>query len=171
MTLDDAKAYLRLEGTSEDALIERLVATATGLCEAYLGQALVAREMQDMLPASGAWQRLGTGPVHAITAVEGVPAEGAAFALSPDAYAIDVDAAGDGWVRVMRPGAAGRVRVTYEAGMAADTGAVPAPIGQGVTRLVEYLYADRDGRDGPPAAVAALWRPYRRVRLAPERRA
>lgn len=171
MTLEDAKAYLRLETASEDALVGALVDTATGLCESYIGRVLLAREAVEMLPATGAWVRLGSAPVRAITAIEGVPAEGAAFVLGADTYAIDIDAAGDGWVRVTRQGAAGRVRVTYAVGMADTADAVPAPIRQGVTRLVEYLYTDRDGRGGPPAAVAALWRPYRRLRLAPERRA
>jgi hypothetical protein len=36
-----------------------------------------------------------------------------------------------------------------------------------VLRLVAHLFTSRDGPGGdPPAAVTALWRPYRRLRLA-----
>ncbi len=35
---DDAKAYLRIESGAEDALIERLAASAAGLCEAFTGR-------------------------------------------------------------------------------------------------------------------------------------
>lgn len=171
MTLEDAKAYLRLESAGEDALLGALLATATGLCEAYLGSALVARTITEELGTGGGWQRLRHAPVRAITGVEGLPADGAAFALPVDGYQIDLDAQGDGWVRVTRPGSAGRVRVTYQAGLAADADGVPAPIAQGVTRLTAWLYTDRDRREGPPAAVAALWRPYRRLRLAAGRHA
>ena len=57
MTVDDAKAYLRLETGQEDALIERLVASARSLCEAFLGQLLIRREVIETLPAGGARQR------------------------------------------------------------------------------------------------------------------
>ena len=168
MTVDDAKAYLRLETAHEDALIERLVASARSLCEAFLGQLLIRREVIETLPAGAAWQRLGAGPVAAITAVVAVDAAGVTSALPVDGYAVDIDPAGDGWVRAS---GAGRVRVTYTAGIAEDTGDVPAAIAQGVTRLVAHLHAHRDDSAEPPAAIAALWRPFRRLRLGLETRA
>lgn len=43
---------------------------------------------------------------------------------------------------------------------------VPPPaVVQGIIRLAAHLYAHRDDDAGPPAAVAALWRPYRQMRL------
>jgi uncharacterized phiE125 gp8 family phage protein len=166
-TLDEAKAYLRIDGDGEDALIARLIATATGYCEQFIGQVLVARSATETVAATGDWCRLRTTPVRSITSVEGLPAAGTPFALAVDDYAIDVDASGDGWVRVMRPQGASRVLVTLEAGIAADAEGVPEPLAQGILRLVAHLHAHRDAADdeGPPAAVAALWRPWRRMRL------
>ena len=70
--------------------------------------------------------------------------------------------AGDGWVRRRQAGAVTRVRVGGTAGMADDENGVPEPIRQGVLRLVAHLFTARDGEGGePPAAVTALWRPYR----------
>jgi hypothetical protein len=43
--------------------------------------------------------------------------------------------------------------------------AVPAPVAQGVAMLVAHLFEARGGDVAPPVAVAALWRPYRQVRL------
>ena len=91
-----------------------------------------------------------------------VAADGSTAALPVEGYAVDIDPAGDGWVRA---GAAGRIRVTYTAGIADDPETVPAAIGQGVTRLVAHLHAHRDDAAEPPAAIAALWRPFRRLRL------
>lgn len=166
-TLDGAKAYLRIEGTDEDALIGGLIATATSYCEQFTGQVLVARTVTETIAASGMWCRLRATPVRAITAVQGLPLAGMPFALPVDAYAVDIDAAGDGWVRVARSAGASRSIVTLTAGMAADAGTLPEPLGQGILRLVAHLHAHRDARDdeGPPAAVAALWRPWRRMRL------
>lgn len=166
-TLDDAKAYLRIDDTAEDALIARLIASATGICEQFTGQILVARSVTELVPATGEWSRLRTAPVRTITSVQGLPASGMPFTLAADAYATDIDASGDGWVRMLRPAGASRALVTLEAGLAADAGTLPEPLSQGILRLVAHLYAHRDasGDEGPPAAVAALWRPWRRMRL------
>ncbi len=162
---DAAKAQLRIETDNEDGLVAQLAATALALCEAFTGRALIARDWNDTLPASGGWRRLAMAPVTAIGGVTGLPAEGAAFALAADAYAIDIDGNGEGWVRVIAPGNAGRVRVAYGAGAAAGWGDLPPPLAQGVVLLVAHLFDQRGGDAAPPAAVAALWQPWRRVRL------
>jgi uncharacterized phiE125 gp8 family phage protein len=165
--LAEAKAYLRIETEAEDALVARLVLSAAELCEAFTGRALLARGFVEQVPASAAWQRLRATPVLAISAVEAVPRDGAAFALPAGDYAIDIDAAGDGWIRVTAPGAATRLGVAYRAGLAAEWSGAPEALKQGIIRLAAHLYAHRDGEGdtGPPAAVAALWRPWRRLRL------
>lgn len=170
-TLDETKAYLRIDDASEDATIARLIGAATELGERFTGQAFVARDIVETVPAGVAWTRLAATPVRAIAGVDGLPADGAAFALPVDGYAIDIDAAGDGWVRVIQPGIAGRALVHYRAGLVEDADDLAEPLAQGVIRLAAHLYANRDAAEGsgdrgaPPAAVAALWRPYRRLSL------
>jgi uncharacterized phiE125 gp8 family phage protein len=167
---DAAKARLRDARDDEDALIETMAASALALGEAFTGSAWIAREgWQTMLPVRGEWQVLETGPVTAITAVEGVSAAGDLSALAADAYAIDIDADGRGWVRVSAPGDATRLRVTYAAGGVADWADLPAPLAQGVVLLAAHLFETR-GEVAAPAAVAALWRPWRRMRLQAARR-
>lgn len=165
VSIAEAKAFLRIDADEEDALLAGLVRSATAMCERFTGLMLIARTVEEVLPASGDWRRLGVTPVRAITGVTGLPADGASFALPVDAYAVDIDGNGDGWVRVMRPGAAGRVRVTCEAGLSADWNGVPEALRHGIVRLVAHLFTYRDGSDdaGPPAAVTALWRPWRRM--------
>jgi uncharacterized phiE125 gp8 family phage protein len=58
-----------------------------------------------------------------------------------------------------------RVAVRYRAGLAADWAALPAPLAHGAVLLAAHLFENRDAGRAPPAAVAALWRPYRVVRL------
>lgn len=48
----EARAYLRLEGEAEQALLARLAATAIGLAEAFTGTLLVTRTVEDVLPAT-----------------------------------------------------------------------------------------------------------------------
>jgi uncharacterized phiE125 gp8 family phage protein len=161
-----AKAYLRVEGNDEDGLISGLVASAASLCEAFTGQALIRRGFSEILPRSGCWQRLGRTPVAAVTAVEEVRADGSYAPLPATSYAIDIDASGDGWVRPDAAGG-GRVRIAYQAGQAANWEALPEALRQGIIRLAAHLYTYRtiDEDAAPPAAVTALWRPWRRMRL------
>jgi uncharacterized phiE125 gp8 family phage protein len=90
--LSEAKAYLRIADDGEDATMLALLAAATGLCEGFTGQALLARAVTEMIPAGEGWRRLSITPVRSIDSVEGMPAEGPAFAFAVDAYAIDIDA-------------------------------------------------------------------------------
>ncbi len=165
--LAETKAYLRIETGDEDALLTRLIAAAIAHGEAFTGQLLVTRAVEEAIPAQSGWHRLSRAPVAAITAVRGLPVAADPFALATDAYAIDIDASGDGWVRVADPGSATRAQISYSAGIAAAWAGLPEPLRQGVIRLASHLYAQRDATDegAPPAAVAALWRPWRRMRL------
>jgi uncharacterized phiE125 gp8 family phage protein len=167
--LADAKAYLRIDGSDEDALLTTLIGAAIGLCERFTGLTLFHADRTDMVPTcSPEWQRLPATPVSAIVSVASLDPSGTVTALTVGAYAIDIDASGDGWVRLIAPIGASRLQVGYAAGLAAGWPALAEPLRQGVLRLTAHLYAHRDAADdaGPPAAVAALWRPYRRMMLA-----
>ena len=165
----EAKSYLRVEGSHEDALVERLVQGSTALCEAFTGQWRLARAGSETIAASPSWTRLRPTPVRAILGVDALPLEGEAVVLAAEDYAIDIDAGGDGWVRVTDAGEARRVRVRFEAGLAPAWEGLPEPLRQGIVRLVAHLFTHRDDHAGaaPPAAVTALWRPWRRLRLHP----
>ena len=167
VAVEEAKSYLRIESEEEDALLAGLIRAATGLCEGFTGQALIVREVREAIPAASDWRRLVRTPVRAISAVERLTADGVAVALPVDGYAIDIDANGDGWVRTTAQAGATRALVTYQAGLATDWNGVPEPVRQGIVRLAAHLFTHRDAADdgGPPAAVAALWRPWRRMRL------
>lgn len=166
--LEEAKAYLRISGTEEDALVRRLAASAAELCEQFTSQPLLARTVTETVPARhGGWIRLQLAPVQAIEAVEALPIAEPPFALPVEAYRVDIDAAGEGWVRILDPAGAGRARIRYRAGLAAEWSGVPDALRQGVARLAAHLHSHRTEAAGaePPAAVTALWRPWRRLRL------
>jgi uncharacterized phiE125 gp8 family phage protein len=165
--LAEAQAYLRVETGEEEALIAALIRTASGVCESFINQVVIARDFLVDLNASGSWERLPLSPVRSISDVHGVDSGGNATPLASGGYAVDVDSSGDGWVRVTQADTLTRIRVGGTVGLADDENGVPEAIRQGVLRLVSHLFTVRDGEGGePPAAVTALWRPYRRMRLA-----
>lgn len=166
VSLAAVQAYVRVETGEEEALLAGLVRSASALCEQFIGSWLMQRDFTQTLVASGGWQKLGPRPVQAITRIDRVEADGSLMALDPAAYAIDIDTAGMGYVRLTGVGSARRIAVNGTAGMANDPNDLPEPVRQGIIRLTSHLFAHRDGEPvDPPAAVTALWRPYREVRL------
>ena len=166
VSLSEAQAYVRIETGEEEAVLAGLIRTASAVCEGFLNQVVIARSFEQDLPASGVWSQVGASPVRSITSVALVDASGVSTALPASGFAIDIDASGTGWVRLNSGVNVSRMRVAGSAGIASEQNGVPEPIRQGVLRLVAHLFAARDGGDGaPPAAVTALWRPYRRNRL------
>jgi uncharacterized phiE125 gp8 family phage protein len=163
VSLAECKAFLRLDRDDEDAVLAGFIRTAMALCEAFTGQWLVVRDGEQRLAPVGGWQRLTALPVVAIGAVRD-----AAGPLPAGAAEIDIDVSGTGWVQLCDGYAADRPVVRFSAGLGTDWNGVPEPLRQGIIRLVAHLYAHRDAADAgpPPAAVAALWRPWRRMRLA-----
>ncbi len=143
------RALLRLEEGNEAALVERVAGVALGLAESFCGQMLVERMVEERLAGGVDWQALSAVPVRAI--------------LSDGLGEIDGD--GRGWVR---PSEAALVR--YRAGLADGWAALPPEIAHGVAIMGAHLFDNRDAAAVPPAAVAALWRPWRRMRLDAPRR-
>jgi uncharacterized phiE125 gp8 family phage protein len=166
VSLAECKAYLRLERDDDDALLAGLIRSAMALCEAFTGQWLIVRDGEQRLANAGHWQRITAFPVVAITGV----VQGEAL-LPGSAFESDIDVAGAGWVRLRDPvfgpvSGLGPV-VRFRAGLGIDWNGVPEPLRQGLVRLVAHLFSHRDAADAgpPPTAVAALWRPWRRLRL------
>lgn len=170
VSVDEAKALLRVAGSEEDALIAGMIRSATDLCEAFCGRLWIARPVTELLDGSGfgapGWRRLDAFPVRSIGGVERVLADGGTEPLPVESYAVDVDASGAGWVRIGLP-EGGQIRVTLSAGEAADWNGVPEAVRAGIVRLAAHLYTFRDAASdpGPPAAVSALWRPWRRLQI------
>lgn len=161
VTLAEAQAFARIETGEEEAVLAGLIRSASCLCEAFLGQVVIERGFTETVNSSSDWQRLNVYPVGSISSVSS-----GGIALAATGFATDIDANGCGWIRIVDPGVTGTVEVSGTAGMAVAQNRVHEAIRQGVLRLVAYLFTSRDGDGGEiPAAVTALWRPFRRARL------
>lgn len=167
--LDELKGWLAIATPGEDAALTALLRTTLETCEAFTGQMPLAALCEEIVPAAAGWQALATRPVQAVTWVEGIPVEGARFAIPVEDYAIDLGAEGGAAFRLLRQGAAQRVAVRFTAGMAAEWEDLPESLRHGALRLAAHHYRQRESSAAqvmPPAAVAALWRPWRRMRVA-----
>ena len=166
--LDEVKTYLRIDGDGEDSALSALIATAIEQCEAYVGMAVLQRAMTETLVPTAAWQLLTPVPVRVISGVASLAIGGGTTALNASAYEIDIDAEGRGRVRFLAQVTEKRVVVSVQAGLATSWAGLPESLRHGIVRLVSHFHVYRDRADelGPPAAVAALWRGSRRMRLS-----
>ncbi|MCW1401207.1 hypothetical protein OKA06_02240 [Novosphingobium sp. MW5] len=167
--LAELKEWLGITTAGEDATLTALLKAALESCEAFTGTLPIESVCEEILPVSSGWTALSTRPVQAITQVEGIPALGARFALAASAYAFELAVDGTGLVRTLDPGLATRIAVRFTAGLGTGWAQLPQGLRHGVIRLAAYQYRQRESSGDephPPAAVAALWRPWRRMRLA-----
>ena len=166
--LDELKEWLAITTTSDDATLTALLRSALDLCEAFTGQMPLEALCEEVLAPTTSWQKLTTRPVMAVTGIDCVAADYSRSPLPADDYALDLDGDGTASVRLLRQAQCHRWILRFTAGMAADWTQLPDGLRQGVLRLAAYHYRQRDlagMQPVPPAAVAALWQPWRRMRL------
>ena len=115
------------------------------------------------------YQALATRPVTAVTGIEGVDVNGVRTAFAPSAYQVVITADGTARIAVTQPGNFTRCAVQFTAGYSASWDSLPDPIRHGIIRLAAHQYRNIDNAGAvplPPAAVTALWLPWRRLNLA-----
>ena len=168
--LTELKAWLGISRSAEDAELVTLLRTALEICEGFTGAMPLQSGCEETLPASGEWQRLSARPVRAITALAAIDLAGVRTSLAASDYEFDISAEGTGLVRLMKPIEQKRMAVTYSAGLSADWAELPDAIRHGLIRLSAHQHRARDDdrkvAPVPPSVVAALWRPWRRMRLS-----
>jgi len=166
VSLNEARGWLRLGATIDDAMVAGLVRAATNICEAFIGQWLVIRAVEELLPLKNGVVQPGARPVVGIDAVTLLLPGGDEAALGNGDYRTTVGRDGTARVTVGDPRGAARVRVAYRAGIAEGANGIPEAIRQGIVRMTQHLHEARDGAGAaPPAAIAALWQPWRRLTL------
>ena len=178
VTVAEAKAHLRVDGTAEDALIASLILTSRLHVESGLGLALITQSwtaLLDRWPA-GTTVPLPLRPVQSIASVRVLAADETATVLASSDYILEGRGVPPRLVRTGSiwplPGkAASGIEIAFVAGFGADADDVPAPIRHGLLLLVAHWYEHRDpieiGSAGTviPPAVSELLAPYRVPRL------
>lgn len=176
----EAKAHCRVDFDEDDALIDLLIAAATGHLDGWtgiLGRALVTQswrqDFECFLPQDR--MRLGLWPVASITSITYFDEADTVQTLAPSAYRLMADDRGAfvfGTQIASMPRTARRpdaVSVTYVAGAAVAE--VPPEFKSAILLLVGHWYANREAVNVGnittelPMAVNALLAPYRRVGL------
>lgn len=92
VTVDEAKAHLRVEHDEDDDLIGLLIMAAREWAEAFTGRKLITQTWAIWLPAwPPARFRLPLSPVQSVTSIVYTPVGGAETTVSADTYALAPD--------------------------------------------------------------------------------
>ncbi|WP_103728924.1 head-tail connector protein [Novosphingobium sp. HII-3] len=150
VTLEEAKAHLRVRHSAEDDLILSYIDAATGTIDGpdgWLGRALGRQTLEIRYPAFGTcgWIALPYPPAVEVESIQYVDAAGEAATLDPDQYELSGAMIRPVWPHSFPAaawrGAAGEtVRIRWTAGY--DT--LPAPIRAAILLMVGDLYAFRE---------------------------
>jgi len=166
--LAELKQWLGITTARDDTLLASLLATSLDIFEGFTGHLPLEVTCEEVIPACAGWHSLATRPVQAITALDGITADGTRFIMAAGTYEIELGADGTGRVRLPLPGAQVSVAVRLTAGLAPDWDSLPDSARHGLIRLAAHQHRERENEGAaplPPASVAALWRPWRRMRL------
>lgn len=166
VSLNEARGWLRLGASIDDAVVAGLIRAAANICESFVGQWLIVREAEEELAIAGGEVRLSARPVAGIDAVTLIAAAGDESDVAEAGWRLHLAPDGAGRLSVAAAGDAVRLRVRYRAGMAADANAIPEAVRHGILRMMQHLHEARGGEGAaPPAMIAALWQPWRRIGL------
>lgn len=166
--LAELKQWLGVTTQRDDAPLTALLRAALDMCASFTGVMPIACTCEEVLPARSGWQALSSGPVLAITGAETLDAGGVRATLAPEDYAFEIEADGGGRIRLLGSTSGDRIAVRFIAGLAADWAHLPDAMRHGVVRMAAHQHRERETSGAlaaPPASVAALWRPWRLVRL------
>ncbi|MEN9807763.1 MAG: hypothetical protein RL756_2283 [Pseudomonadota bacterium] len=156
VSLSEAKLHLRVDGSTEDALITRLITAAREECEQATDRSISAQTILLTLDGFAAGDIvLPRGPVTSVTHVKYKNESGTLITLSSAAYIFDDSGVmpalrlpyGGTWpVTLVEPQA---VQITYAAGWAANV--CPSALKQWIMLRVGSLFENREADSDRPA--------------------
>ncbi|MFM9889770.1 MAG: phage head-tail connector protein [Rickettsiales bacterium] len=163
ITLSQAKAFLRIEHTGDDAAITLGITAARQHAEHYLRTALLPQVWEYKIAnPCFASVSLPLGPAQSIVSVNATTLNGATTALNAATYRLSVD----GRKVIFDPFPNTDIlSIRYSASLVANAADVPPLITQGMLHHVAAMMETRDGKAPLPVQSINLYQPYRRISL------
>ena len=176
VSLSEAKAYLRVDGAEEDALIGALITSARMMVESSCGKALLT---QSWMWRADAWPRptfrLPLGPLQSVEEVALLDADGGRHVIAAENYQVLKGLPGRllkrrGFVLPARPRAEDAFEISFTAGYGPAGSGVPALLQRAVLMLTAHWYENREpvafGGAAPlPLSLEAMLASFKEMRL------
>lgn len=174
VSIEEAKLHLRVDHSSDDALIGSLIAAAREWVEQATRRSLITQTWRlrlEELPVEECVE-LPRPPLQSVSSFTYVDSGGSTQTWSSSKYTVHTDsepgelavAYGEVWPSIREQEDA--VTITYVAGYGANGATVPAPLRTAILLLVGHWYANREAvtpatLTNIPLGVDALISPYR----------
>lgn len=153
VSLDEAKAHLRVDVNADDLLLERLITAAREYVEEATGRALINQTWQLSLDAwpGEDYIELPRAPLSSITSVVYTDSNNTSNTFSDNNYVADTDSEpgsivlkyGCEWPTVTL--ANGQpIKITYVSGYGTTSDSVPQQLRQAILLLVGHWYENRE---------------------------
>lgn len=179
VSLDEAKAWLRLDADDEDQLLSALIVSARLTLEAYTRRFFVSQSWRmifDAWPEQARRRKtlpVPLAPLQSVAAIRVYDAVGVPRVMDAQSYRAPPAQDGGRISFLQAPPAPGQesdgVEIDVVVGYGARSTDTPEPLRRAVSSLVAHWYENRgDGVDAAtplPALVGALAAPFRRGRL------
>lgn len=174
VTLEEAKAHLRIDGDDDDAWITQAIVTARRHVENTTRRVLIEQEWRlwlDAWPETGVL-RVPVVPLIAIDAITVYDADGDPEVLDPETYVVD-KASAPARIRFETPPAPGQalngIEIDLTVGYGDEAEDVASPLRHAILILVAHWHEYRGLGDvaeaTTPAGFDALVAPYRVMKL------
>jgi len=190
VSLAELKAHLRVDGDTEDALLDAMIKGAAETAEFYLNRSLITQTLRlslDRWPAGQVqvpWANglriveLARPPVQSIASVTTYDDDDQPSVVGTDIYRLAngsnerarlVLRKGQAWPMGLRSNDA--IEIDYVAGYGNASADIPEPIRQGLLALIGFWFEHRDGASWEaglqplPVGAVSFWRPYRLMGL------
>jgi uncharacterized phiE125 gp8 family phage protein len=172
ITLDEAKAHLRVFGPDDDAQIEGMISAARGMLEKKTGRLLMPQVVEFATPAWGYGIRAQAAPFRELVGVTYIDPEGVTVNMDPASVYVDsyIEPAliglpyGGTWPAAQ----IGSLRIVRAAVGYDDADSIPAPLKQWMLTAIAAMYDHRSAVIAgtivatlPEDFMHWLWHPYR----------
>lgn len=162
LSLSEAKSFLRIDHTADDATITRAIVAARQAAEEYLRLLLLPQTYSFEVTGLCHVLPLPVGPAQTIQDIYAYDAEGNATEVNAANYRLSLDGHSVIFASIH---AAASYLIEFEAGMASDAASVPALIKQGMLHHIAVLMEQRAASAPMPVQSLQCYQPYRRARL------
>jgi len=164
ISLDDLKLFARIDGDTEDALLQSLITSARSFAENYLNRSLIEQTLiakMDFWPCEAV--ALPRSPLISITSVQTLDEDDTATTYSSDNYYLDLYS--EPGKIILKNGVSaptntdrtyGGFKITYKAGYGAAASNVPKPIRDGIKQWAMNMYENRAIAEEPPFEVKTM---------------
>jgi uncharacterized phiE125 gp8 family phage protein len=173
VTLAEAKAFLRVTESDEDALITSAIKVGRSEVEKYIGQTVLTTSYTYLLDEFPPLDVLTVprGPINSVTSIKYIDPDGVSQTLSTDVYDVDTRRragriglkAGQCWPAT-KGNTLNAVEIEFTAGMGDEAAAIDEDIKTAIKLVAARVFENREGDNDsflPFSAKSLLWK-YRR---------